>query len=225
LKTGDRDSHGFAGILAGPVASQELSALRTMKSLNVRTVFLLLAAAVASSSLQAESPALPAGITRVPVVFTGGHDTEGQDRGRPVNLIAAALGVPAEVFREAFSHVKPARAGTAPEPNQVRENKAALMNALGKHGVTNDRLDTVSNYYRYARGRNELWTHRDAVANALVKDGKVTSFELVDAGAGYSSVPQATVAGVKDAQAKVELAFGKYLAKNGSIAVLKVQDG
>lgn len=194
-----------------------------MKSLNVRTVFLLLAAA--AFPLQAETPALPAGVTRVPVVFTGGHDTEGQDRGRPVNLIAAALGVPTEVFREAFSHVKPARAGTAPEPNQVRENKAALMNALGKHGITNDRLDTVSNHYRYVRGRNELWTHREAVANALVKDGKVTSFEVVDAGAGYSSVPQVTVDGVKDVQAKVELAFGKDLAKNGSIAVLKVQDG
>ncbi len=67
--------------------------------------------------------------------------------------------------------------------------------------------------------------HREAVANALVKDGKVTAFELVDAGAGYSSVPQVTVDGVKDAQAKVELAFGKDLAKNGSVVVLKAQDG
>ncbi len=60
--------------------------------------------------------------------------------------------------------------------------------------------------------------HREAVANALVKDGKVTAFELVDAGAGYSSVPQVTVDGVKDAQAKVELAFGKDLPKTAPLS-------
>ena len=35
---------------------------------------------------------------------------------RPVVLIAAALGVSSDVFREAFSHVRPAPAGTRPDP-------------------------------------------------------------------------------------------------------------
>lgn len=34
------------------------------------------------------------GITRVPVVFSGGHETDPRDHGRPVVLIAGALGIP-----------------------------------------------------------------------------------------------------------------------------------
>ena len=82
------------------------------------------------------------------VVFTGGYETDLRDHGRPVALIAAALGVEPEVFRQAFSNVKPARGG-APSAARVRANKEVLMSALGKQGITNDRLDTVSNYYRY----------------------------------------------------------------------------
>src|SRR5206468_1655940 len=93
---------------------------------------------------------------KVPVVFSGGHDTDPKDRGRPVVLIAGALGVAPEVFREAFSHVHPAGPGSGgPTDAEARANKAALMNALGKYGVTNERLDTVSNYYRYVRSRGE----------------------------------------------------------------------
>src|SRR5437016_5075268 len=83
-------------------------------------------------------------VTRVPVVFNGGHDTDPRDHGRPVVLIAAALGVKPEVFREAFSHVHPAGPGSGgPTDAEARKNKAALMSALGKYGITNDRLDTV----------------------------------------------------------------------------------
>ena len=95
-------------------------------------------------------------VARVPVVFTGGHETDPRDRGRPVALVAAALGVPADVFREAFTHVRPAPAGTQPDPEAVRRNKDALMAALAPYGVTNDRLDAVSNHYRYVRSRGEL---------------------------------------------------------------------
>ncbi|MEQ1843928.1 MAG: hypothetical protein ABL994_26285 [Verrucomicrobiales bacterium] len=31
------------------------------------------------------------------------------------------------------------------------------MSALGKYGITNERLDTVSNFYRYPPGRGDLW--------------------------------------------------------------------
>ena len=54
------------------------------------------------------------GLTRAPVVFSGGHETDPRDRGRPVILIAAALGVPADVFRAAFTHVHPPPQGRAP---------------------------------------------------------------------------------------------------------------
>ncbi|HAH49538.1 MAG TPA: hypothetical protein DCM07_32810, partial [Planctomycetaceae bacterium] len=66
-----------------------------------------------------------------------------------------ALGVEPEVFQQAFSNVKPARGG-APSAARVRANKEVLMSALGKQGITNDRLDTVSNYYRYQPERGGL---------------------------------------------------------------------
>ena len=79
-------------------------------------------------------------------------------------LSRRGLGVPAEVFREAFTHVKPAPAGEQPDPEQVQRNKRALLDALGKYGVNNDRLDEVSNMYRYRPGDENLWRHSDAIA-------------------------------------------------------------
>lgn len=176
-----------------------------------------------TSASAADPPTLPNGVTRVPVTFSGGHDTEGQDRGRPVVLVAGGLGVKPEVFREAFSHVHPAGPGSGgPTGEEARANKAALMSALGKYGITNDRLDEVSNYYRYMRSNGEMWKTRNAVANALVKNGAVTAYEIVDGGAGYSSPPSITVAGVKAAPAKIELSFGKDLTKNGAIASITI---
>jgi hypothetical protein len=161
-------------------------------------------------------------VTRVPVVFTEGHETDPQDRGRPVVLISAALGVPPEVFREAFKQVRPAPAGTKPSRQQERANKTVLLKALGKYGVTNERLDTVSDYYRYVRGRGELWTVKPAVAVALIQDGKVAGYEVKDGGSGYSSPPKATVPNVNDATADVTLAFGKKLESNGSILTITI---
>ena len=48
-------------------------------------------------------------------------------------------------------------AGGRQQPEQVRKNKAALMGALAKYGVTNERLDAVSNYYRYRPQEGEMW--------------------------------------------------------------------
>jgi hypothetical protein len=162
------------------------------------------------------------GVLRVPIVFSGGHETDPKDRGRPVVLIAAALGVAPDVFREAFSRVHPAPPGNEPEPGQVRQNKAALMSALGKYGVTNERLDEVSNYYRYVQSRGELWTNKPAEANAVVKDGVVIGFEIVSAGSGYSSPPTVTVPSVKEAAGVVKISFGKDLKTNGSIVSIAV---
>jgi len=137
-------------------------------------------------------------------------------------LIAAALGVAADVFREAFSHVRPAPAGTAPDPRQVRDNKAALLDALGPHGITNERLDTVSDYYRYVHRRGKLWPTKPAAAYALVQDGKITSFVVTNGETGYSSPPTVAVRDLEGATAKVELSFSKQFAKNGSVASIKL---
>ncbi|MEO6052976.1 MAG: hypothetical protein ABIP97_03095 [Chthoniobacterales bacterium] len=160
--------------------------------------------------------------TRVPVVFSGGHDTDPQDKGRPVILVASALGVKSEVFREAFTRVHPAGEGQEPSPEQRQANKAALLSALSKYSVTNERLDEVSNYYRYAPGRGEMWPVKPATANALVQNGKVTGYEITDGGSGYSSPPIVTVPKMESAKSEVQLSFGKDFKTNGSVSVLTI---
>src|SRR4051794_19750775 len=80
------------------------------------------------------------GETQVPLAITGGHDTDPRDHGRPVVLIAAALKVTDDVFRETFTHVRPAGPGrNGPTDAEARANKKALMDGLSKYDVTNDR--------------------------------------------------------------------------------------
>jgi hypothetical protein len=184
-------------------------------------VLALLAGGSLIASLRAAQSSA-AEVTRVAVVFSGGHETDPRDGGRPVALIAAALGVTPEVFREAFSHVHPADPNVGPTGDEARQNKAALMNALGKYGITNDQLDRVSNYYRYARSRNELWRVKPAAAYALVKNGAVIGYEVVSGGSGYSSPPKVSVPDFKDASAKVELVFGKVMESNGAVSAITV---
>ena len=163
-----------------------------------------------------------ASVTRIPVIFSGGHETDPQDRGRPVVLIAGALGIAPEVFREAFSRVHPAPAGTAPAPDQVRKNKEALMSALGRYGITNEQLDAVSNNYRYRRERGEMWPTNPATAYALVQNGAVTGFTITSGGAGYSSPPSVSVPGTNGLNASVELMFSRNFAENGSVKAITV---
>jgi hypothetical protein len=188
-----------------------------------QTMFQMAAAALllTTMAVAGHAQASPA-VSRVPVVFSGGHDTDPVDRGRPVVLIASALGVPPEVFRGAFRHVHPAPPGQQPDPQQVRENKAVLLAALAPYGVTNDELDTVSNYYRYVRSQGELWPTAPAIAYALVKGGVITGYVVTSGGSGYSSPPLVIVSGVSGAPAKVQLSFGKTLEKNGSVSAISV---
>ena len=157
--------------------------------------------------------------------LTGGHATDPRDNGRPVVLVAAALGVPTAVFRTAFSAVTPAAAGVAPDPAQVLRNKAALLAVLAPYGVTNDRLDAVSDHYRYQGSEGETWTHQAATATALVRGGKVISVKLLTDGAGYSSTPKVTVPGVTGAVVKATVAYGTDLSTNGEVTALKVGKG
>lgn len=178
--------------------------------------FTILAASHASA---ADAP--DNGATKVPVVFSEGHETDGRDHGRPVNLVAGALGVAPEVFRDAFSRVHPAGPGSGgPTAEEARANKAALMSVLGKYGITNDRLDEASNYYRYVRSRGEMWPTTPAVANALVKNGVVTGFEVVSGGSGYTTPPTVSVPNMKGVNAKVELSFSKDFKANGAVSAI-----
>lgn len=164
---------------------------------------------------------LPAGVTRMPVTFSGGHETVPVDHGRPVKLIAAALGVQDEVFREAFSHVHPAGPGRGgPTEAEARANKQALMNALGKFGITDERLNAVSNFYRYAAWEGGIWKNKAAAANALVKDGVIVGYEIISGGCGYTTLPVVSVPGFANVPVTVELSFGKSFETNGTISAI-----
>ena len=175
------------------------------------------------NSAMADPQELPKDVTRVPVVLSGGHETEGVDRGRPVVLIAAALNVKPEIFREAFSHVHPAPPGSGgPTDAEARQNKAALMDALGKYGVTDERLNAVSNFYRYPPGRGGLWKNTPATANALVKNGAVIGYEITNGGAGYTTPPVVSVPGINGPAPRVEIRFGKDMEHNGAVSAIQL---
>jgi hypothetical protein len=165
--------------------------------------------------------AVRAADTQVPVTFSGGHDTDRRDGGRPVVLIAAALGVTPAVFREAFSGVTPAKNGR-PSGDEARRNKEALLKVLEPYGVTNERLDEVSDYYRYRPQNNELWRNSPAKAHAVVEGGKVKRIVVTDGGAGYTTPPKAIVKGLERVELTVALQFGKDLKTNGGVKAIEV---
>jgi hypothetical protein len=168
----------------------------------------------ASEQLIADAPAGT-------VVFRGGSETDSVDRGRPVALIAAALGVETEVFRQAFSGVTPAH-GRGPSEAEARANKKVLLDALGKFGITNERLDEVSNYYRYQPQSGEIWQHTPATATATVENGEVVSVKITNAGAGYMAPPTVVVAGHPDVKIEATIEFTQELQTNGRLASLTV---
>jgi hypothetical protein len=159
--------------------------------------------------------------TKVPVTFSGGHETDPQDKGRPVVLVAGALGVKPEVFRQAFSGVTPSKNGP-PTGAEARRNKEALMKVLAPHGITNDRLDEVSDHYRYRPQAGELWPTTEAKAVAIVEDGAIKRIEITSAGAGYSSIPKMTVRGFESTKLEAVLQFDKDFKKNGSLKSIAV---
>lgn len=155
------------------------------------------------------------------VVFTQGYQTDPRDGGRPVGLIAAALGVENEVFRNAFAGVSPARGGR-PSPSHARANKKVLMDALQPHGVTNDRLDEVSNHYRYRPESGELWSHLPAKASPVIEDGKLVGVNVDDGGHGYLSPPNVVVAGFEDVRLECNIEFSEDIASNGRVVSIEI---
>jgi len=183
---------------------------------------LLLGTLVAGALLLATERPAPAaaGPRSIPVRITGGHATDPRDGGRPVVLVAAALGVPTEVFREAFSHVTPAAAGEEPDPAQVTRNKAALLAVLAPYGVTNETLDAASDHYRFNGAAGQTWPRVAARARAVVRHGRVVAVRLLSGGSGYTSAPRVTVPGHPDARISATLAFGTDTTTNGTIGKL-----
>ena len=161
--------------------------------------------------------AQPTDAIRLPVVISGGHETDPRDHGRPVVLVAGGLGVSPEIFRQTFSGVHPVAPGSYPDQGRAQQNKSVLLATLSRYGVTNEKLDAVSDYYRYQPGTGRLWPTKPAVITALVKNGTVTSFEVADGGSGYSSQPSLSVRGAKCPPVTVQLLYGKDLLSNGSI--------
>jgi hypothetical protein len=158
---------------------------------------------------------------KVPVTISGGHETDRSDGGRPVVLIAGALGVKPEVFREAFRGVTPARDGR-PSGAEARRNKEALLKVLGPHGITNERLDEVSDYYRYRPQAGELWPTGEAQAVAIVENGVVKRIEVIKGGSGYSSIPKMTIKGYESTKLDGTLGFDKDFKKNGTLKTVVV---
>jgi hypothetical protein len=159
--------------------------------------------------------------TKVPVTFSGGHEIGPNDYGRPVALLAAGLGVKPEVFRKAFSGVTPSRGGP-PSGDLARRNKSALLKVLGPHGVSNERLDEVSNYYRFRPQNGERWPTTPAEAYATVENGKIKQIVVTNPGSGYCTPPKATVQGMESVPLNVTLRFVKDLKKNGAIGPIEI---
>lgn len=159
--------------------------------------------------------------TKVPLTFAGGHEIGKDDFGRPVTLIAGALGVKPAVFREAFAGVTPAR-GRAPRSSETQANKAALLKVLGPQGITNERLDEVADHYRFRPQLGERWPTTAAKAHAIVEDGKVKRIVVTTAGAGYCSPPTATIDLLPEVKLQVQLGFSSDFKKNGAITKIEI---
>ena len=159
----------------------------------------------------------------VALQFDSGYETDPRDRGRPVVLVGNALGVTPEVFRDAFSGVHPAGPNSGgPTPDEARANKRVLLDKLAPYGVTNDRLDEVSNYYRYRRSAGEMWKHTAASGYAIVKEGAITGIVITNAGAGYSSTPIVTLPTMPGIKLTATVSYGTDLKTNGSIKSITV---
>lgn len=158
----------------------------------------------------------------VVVQISGGHETKPQDGGRPDILIAGALGIPEQVFRDAFSHVTPEPNG-ANIPSVAQANKSQLLPRLASYGITDPQLNRVMNYYRYVPQQGGLWPTTPAVVKAEIENGKVVSFTIVSGGSGYTSVPTIIVPGIGTVATDIQFGFSSDFTQNGTIKSIRVR--
>ncbi len=200
--------------VATPVTSRSIAVASAVLALAVTTALVT----AGTTSAKARSATRSAKVT-----ISGGLSTDARDHGRPVVLIAAALGVPTAVFRDAFSRVTPAGTDSGgPDEALAQRNKQALLATLAPYGVTNDRLDEVSNYYRYNGAAGEMWPYTSARATAKIRDGKVAGITVTRAGSGYTTRPTVRVSGYPDAKVTVRLGHSTTFTRNGRVASLSI---
>ncbi|MCY9669761.1 hypothetical protein M5X11_33450 [Paenibacillus alginolyticus] len=118
---------------------------------------------------------------------------------------------------------------TNPERTAL-SNRALHMNSTptslhdAPYGITNERLDEVSNYYRYNGRKSDTWQKTQATATATVTNGIVTGVTITNPGAGYSSNPTITVTGPNGTfTATATLAYTKDFKTNGSISAITIK--
>ncbi|NQZ84340.1 MAG: hypothetical protein HRU03_01360 [Nanoarchaeales archaeon] len=150
--------------------------------------------------------------------INGGYELDLEDKGRPTKLISEGLGISQEQFQYAFSFVTPAGAGRSPTKEEEEKNKIALMNVLEPLGISNDKLDEVSNYYRYRTEVNKKWRHVEAELYAVIIDGVVVSVEITNKGAGYTSKPSLSIEGFEDVELVPVISFSTHLESNGELS-------
>lgn len=189
-----------------------------------KTVSIASTGALLAAAALVVAGAAPAASTKtVSIKISGGHKTVASDKGRPVVLVAGALGVKPSVFRKAFSGVHPAGQGSGgPTSAEAQANKQALLKVLGPYGITNDQIDAASNKYRYNDSAGEMWPTTAAKGIATIRNGKVVSVKITKGGAGYTSKPAISVPGYS-ATLSVKLHYGKSYSTNGSIKSVTVK--
>ncbi len=96
------------------------------------------------------------------------------------------------------------------------------MKVLGPYKVTNERLDDVSDYYRYRPQKGELWPTTPAKAYAVVDDGKIKKIVVTQPGSGYSSPPTAVVKGFEKIRLAAKVKYETDLKKNGGVESVEV---
>ncbi|RTE09988.1 hypothetical protein [Paenibacillus whitsoniae] len=99
-----------------------------------------------------------------------------------------------------------------------------MLRVLAPYGITNDRLDEVSNFYRYNGRDGALWQHTLATATPIVTDGKVTGATITNPGSGYTSAPTVTITGPDGTvTAKASVAYTQDFTTNGSLTTIALK--
>ncbi len=95
------------------------------------------------------------------------------------------------------------------------------MKSLGTQGVSNDRLDEVSDYYRFQPQSGKIWTHKPAKAHALIVDGKIERIVVTDPGHGYCSAPKIVVLAMRKRSLKSSSSSRRISKRMGAIKEIK----
>jgi len=155
------------------------------------------------------------------ITISGGHETDDIDAGRPVFLIGSMLGITGEQFRDAFSYVTPEENGHLNDET-AQANKVKLLAQLEPYGITNDEINSVTDYYRYYPGDINIWPYAHVVLDATISNGTVTSFKVISGGHGYTSNVTIVVDGYGNIPVNAIISYTDSFETNGAIDTITV---